>query len=187
VVEAERSIVFSAMARDGTATIQTQRSAPTVAAVESRTARCAVALVINDIQMVLRITVIEDSRETQLKLLRSLGLDVPIEMQMITAPPFLDEEIEEMVMRFGPDLIILDLLLLEGIDSGFRILRRLKASSLNSVPVVVCSKFIGSDAKDPNRRKALEYGAHAALPKIPFPVASDFLKFVRPANRNRES
>lgn len=100
-------------------------------------------------------------------------------MQLITAPPFLDETIERSTQEFDPNIIVLDLSLIESADSGFSVLRRLKRSDfLMNIPVV-CSKYVGSDPDDRYRIKALAYGAKVALPKIPFPKAEDFLKYVK--------
>jgi CheY-like chemotaxis protein len=130
--------------------------------------------------MKIKVTIIEDSRESQIKFLQSIDPKVPVEMQLISAPPFFDEKVEKSIAEFGPDLIILDLLLLEEIDSGFRVLRQLKDSeSLNTIPVVVCSKFIGPDPKDKNRLKALGFGAAAGLSKTPFPESQDFLRYAK--------
>ncbi len=130
--------------------------------------------------MKIKVTIIEDSRESQIKFLQSIDPKVPVEMQLISAPPFFDEKVEKSIAEFGPDLIILDLLLLEEIDSGFRVLRQIKESeSLKNIPVVVCSKFIGPNSKDKNRIKSLDFGAVAALSKTPFPESHDFLKYAK--------
>jgi CheY-like chemotaxis protein len=127
-----------------------------------------------------RVTMIEDSRESQLRFLQSLSADEQVDLQPITNEPFFDDEIEMAIRDFNPDLIILDLRLSRNNDSGFRVLRKLKESPhLKDIPVVVCSKYIDSSSKDPNRLMALEYGAIDALPKIPFPKAGDFLKYAR--------
>jgi hypothetical protein len=123
---------------------------------------------------------IDDSRESQIRFLQSLPVDIPVELQMITSPPFFDKDIERAIMKFNPALIVLDLLLLEEVDSGFRILRQLKESEyLKEIPVVVISKFIGSDRNDKYRRKSLAFGSVAALPKIPFPKPEEFLKYTK--------
>jgi DNA-binding response OmpR family regulator len=135
--------------------------------------------------MALRVTIIEDSRESQIQFLRSLKKEEEVQLQLISSPPYFDSKVQESMIDFKPDLVILDLLLLEETDSGFRVLRQLKDSkTLKNVPVVVCSKFITNDPKDQNRIKALGYGAVEALPKIPFPKAGAFLKHV-PGKRNR--
>jgi CheY-like chemotaxis protein len=136
--------------------------------------------------MALKVTIIEDSRESQIQFLRSLKRETDVQMQLITAPPYFDKKVEDSIAEFHPDLIILDLLLLEETDSGFRVLRQLKDSKfLKDVPVVVCSKFISAGPNDANRRKALGYGATEALPKIPFPAAEEFLKHATPRERRR--
>lgn len=130
--------------------------------------------------MGLKVTIIEDSRESQVKFLQAIKPGVLVELQLISAPPYFDKKVEKSITSFNPDLIMLDLLLLEETDSGFRVLRQLKDSKyLKKVPVVVVSKFIGRDPNDMNKLKALDYGAVAALPKIPFPKAEDFLKFAK--------
>ena len=131
--------------------------------------------------MTRRITIIADSRETQIRFLRTLGLHENLEFQAITTEPFFDEIIEDAIKAFNPDLIILDLRLTRDNESGFRVLRKLKESeSLTDIPVVVCSKFITKNLKDKNKERAMTYGAVAALPKVPFPKAEEFLKFARP-------
>lgn len=134
--------------------------------------------------MKIKVTIIEDSRESQIKFLQSIEPEVPVEMQLISAPPFFDRKVEKSITEFNPDLIILDLLLLEETDSGFRVLRQIKESALlKDIPVVVCSKFIGPDPNDKNRIKALDYGAKAALAKIPFPKSQDFLGYAKPKKK----
>ena len=97
---------------------------------------------------------------------------------MITTPPFFDNAIEAVISEFKPNLIILDLLLEEDIESGLHVLRKLKCSkSLSCVPAVVCSKFVSSRLDDDTRRRVLALGAIEAFPKIPFPKAIDFLKY----------
>src|SRR2546427_7426947 len=114
--------------------------------------------------MKVRITMIENSRETQVKFLESLPTNETVELQPVTTAPFFDEKIEQAIIDFHPDLIILDLLLHRDIESGFRVLRKIKESnSLKDIPVVVCSKFIGEDREDKNKKRALESGAVAAL------------------------
>lgn len=126
-----------------------------------------------------RITVIEDSRESQSKFHRSLPFGV--EMQLITAAPFFDRKIEDVIHKFKPSLIILDMSLIESTDSGFRVLKQLKESkALKDIPVVLCSKFISTDPADKYKGKAENLGAVAALPKIPFPDINDFLRFIKP-------
>lgn len=122
---------------------------------------------------------IEDSRETQIRFLESLPPGTDVELQLITIAPFFDDLIEKAIGEFCPNLIILDLNLLRDEDSGFRVLRKLKESSLREIPVVVCSKYIGRSPDDLNRIRALQLGAVAALPKIPFPEPQEFLKFSR--------
>ncbi|MEA2204046.1 MAG: hypothetical protein QOE77_822 [Blastocatellia bacterium] len=130
--------------------------------------------------MALRVTIIEDSRESQIEFLRSLSTKVEVELQSVTGSPFLDERIRRAIKRFKPDLIILDLLLEEDIDSGFRVLGGLKETEdLKNIPVVVCSKFIGRDPKDENKKRAERLGAALALPKIPFPRAEKLLEPLR--------
>lgn len=121
-----------------------------------------------------KVTMIEDSREAQLKFLESIPTNEIVELQAITVDPFFDEQIEQAITEFGPDLIILDLRLKRDENSGFRVLRQLRESSLKDVPIIVCSKYIGASLRDPNRVKALNYGALAALPKSPFPKLQDF-------------
>lgn len=131
--------------------------------------------------MKIRVTMIEDSRETQIRFLQSVPLGVEIELQAITTDPFFDESIEKAIVEFSPNLIILDLRLSRDEASGFRVLRKLKESeALSGVPVVVSSKYIGRDSNDKNRKTALSYGAADALPKFPFPKLDDFLKYVKP-------
>lgn len=130
--------------------------------------------------MARRITIIEDSRDTQIKFLQTLSLQESVEIQAITTEPFFDEKIEEAIREFNPALIILDLRLTRNNDSGFRVLRKLKESVwLSDIPVVVCSKFITKDSADRNRKMAMAYGADAALPKVPFPKAESFLSHAR--------
>src|SRR4051794_3056414 len=130
--------------------------------------------------MAKRITLIEDSRETQLRLLQSLSLEEEVELQPISTSPFFDERIEAAIKSFNPNLIILDLRLTQDNNSGFRVLRKLKASeSLKEIPVVVCSRFLNSSPENENRKKAISYGAVAALPKLPFPKAEEFLRYAK--------
>lgn len=116
---------------------------------------------------------IEDSRESQLRFLESIPASENVELQAITVDPFFNDEIEQAIKQFKPDLIILDLRLKRDEDSGFRVLRKLKESSLRNIPVVVCSKYI-RQPNDDNWIKAMRYGAAAALPKIPFPKIEEF-------------
>ena len=123
---------------------------------------------------------IEDSTESMMKFLKSLIPTDIVELQAVSVAPFFDNKIERAIKRFDPDLIILDLLLVREAESGFRVLRRLKDSVLlKDVPVVVCSKYIGSDPDDRNKSKAMKLGAVAAIPKIPFPGVQDFLQYAR--------
>lgn len=118
---------------------------------------------------------IEDSRETQLRFLDSVPVTEIVELQAITVDPFFNDDIEQAIKEFKPDLIILDLRLKRDEDSGFRVLRKLKESSLRDIPVVVCSKYI-RQPHDDNWTKAMRYGAAAALPKIPFPTLEEFFE-----------
>src|SRR5215467_13539402 len=88
----------------------------------------------------MRVTVIDDS-EGIVAAIASCGSEYML--QVIACDPFFDNEIETEIVSFNPDLIVLDLLLLEDIRSGFSVLRRIKASlKLNKIPVIVCSKYI---------------------------------------------
>src|SRR5437868_2188370 len=108
--------------------------------------------------MPIRITIIEDVRETIYRILESMP--EPVEVQAITVAPFFSEEIEDAIARFNPDLIILDLRLTRTEESGFRVLRQLKESkTVGQVPVVVCSKYIGSGPNDANKKRAISWGA----------------------------
>jgi len=132
-----------------------------------------------------RVTIIEDSKETQRQFLDSLPESEIVEMQAIMVEPFFNDEIEIAVKEFGPRLIILDLRLDRSEESGFRILRKLRQSSLKDIPVIVCSKYITSSANDENKKKALRYGAVAALPKFPFPKIQTFFDVVDKNQRER--
>ena len=125
-----------------------------------------------------RITLIEDSKETQRRFLSSLTQVEEVELQAITVAPFFDSLIEEAIKEFAPDFIIVDLRLMRDVESGFRVLRSLKSSALADVPVVVCSHLISSESGDPNKTRALLLGAIAALPKFPFPSLQDFLNLI---------
>lgn len=112
-----------------------------------------------------RVTIIDDSKETQKKLIESVA---SLELQSFTAPPFFDERIEKRIAEFRPQVILLDLYLLNDADSGFRVLRRLKYSPLlKGIPVIVISKYIDSP-ENKYAIRAREFGAEAALPKVPF-------------------
>jgi CheY-like chemotaxis protein len=123
-----------------------------------------------------RITIIEGSRETQARLRKSVPSEV--EIQLITAAPFFDEGIEKVIIEFDPNLIVLDLSLMDNIDSSFRVLKRLKQSnSLRNVPVVLCSMSIGNRSVDKYKNEALKWGVVAVIPKIPFPSFNELLKY----------
>jgi len=132
---------------------------------------------------------IEDSRETIIKFLKSLPPNLPlsenVELQPISVDPFFDDEIEQAIKEFNPGLIILDLRLKRDEESGFRVLRRLKESALlKNIPVVVCSKYIGKGPNDKNRLRAEKYDVAAVLPKTPFPKAEEFLKHYKVKEEN---
>src|SRR5947209_9337112 len=91
-----------------------------------------------------RVTIIEDSKETQLEFLKSIPETEIVEMQAIMVEPFFDDRIEKAIKEFNPRLIILDLRLKRGEESGFRVLRKLKESSIRDIPVIVCSKYVGA-------------------------------------------
>jgi CheY-like chemotaxis protein len=131
--------------------------------------------------MPMRVTIIENTRETQIQFLKQLPSGVDVEVQPITAAPFFDEKIERVISEFNPDLIILDLLLSVDIQSGFRVLRYLKESkSLKDIPVVVCSKFVGDEgSKKENKKTALELGAVATFSKEDFPKPTKFLQYAK--------
>ena len=88
-------------------------------------------------------------------------------LQAITTEPFFDDEIEAEISEFKPNLIILDLLLVEDKESGFRVLRKIKESdSLREVPVMVCSKYVDDTETGKELcRKAMDRGAHIAVDK----------------------
>jgi len=123
-----------------------------------------------------RITLIDDSRETQLRFLASVQEEV--ELQAITVAPFFDDQVETAIKEFDPDLIVIDLHLTRSEESGFRVLRLLKESSVSNIPIVVCSRFISDTSEDANKAKALLLGAIAALPKFPFPTLQDLFKLL---------
>jgi CheY-like chemotaxis protein len=130
--------------------------------------------------MPMRITMIEDTRETIIKFLHSCPPEELIELQPISVAPFFGKEIEEAIASFNPDLIILDLRLTRDEESGFRVLRQLKESkAVRHVPVVVCSKFISSGLDCANRKRAISMGADAALSKAPFPKFEEFISYAR--------
>jgi CheY-like chemotaxis protein len=128
--------------------------------------------------MPIRITVIDDSRESTLWLLRSMPEGG--ELQTISSSPFFDQSIEDAIVLFSPDLILLDLLLEANVQSGFRVLRSLRMSArTTNIPVVVYSKFIGPSKDDRYRLDALRFGAVGALSKIPPIAFQDLMPFIK--------
>jgi CheY-like chemotaxis protein len=134
--------------------------------------------------MAVRITVIDDSRESTRWLLESMPAGG--ELQAISTSPFFDQLTEDAIVLFSPDLILLDLLLEADVQSGFRVLRSLRESSrTTNIPVVVYSKFIGHGKGDHYRTRSLILGAVAALPKIPPIRFQDLLPFLKAGGQNR--
>jgi CheY-like chemotaxis protein len=125
----------------------------------------------------MKISFIDDSRETLTQFLEGLPRDTIVEVQAIDAE-FFNPAVAAALARFQPDLIILDLLLKEDMESGFRVLRKLKTSdNLKGIPVVVCSKYISDTEKGrETAARAVSLGAIAALSKIPFPSFEHFAK-----------
>ena len=150
-------------------------------AAENKPVRCVAVAVRNELKMALRVTIIEDSRESEIEFLKSLEPQVnDVQMQLITAAPYFNDKLEWAIAKFDPDLIILDLLLLDKIESGLKILTQIKQSAaLKKVPVIVCSDFIGNSPTDRNRTRALRLGAEDALSKNPFPKAHEFLRHIK--------
>jgi DNA-binding response OmpR family regulator len=121
-----------------------------------------------------RIALIEDSFETRRYLVNNIRDG---QLYWTSTPPFFDDKVEAQIAAFDPDLIILDLQLDEDPESGFRVLRQLKSSKLEAIPVVVLSKFINrDDPDDRNKVKARRFGAALALSKIPFPEMEKILE-----------
>jgi chemotaxis response regulator CheB len=116
---------------------------------------------------VIRITVIEDYPETVKEvatILLSMGKEIGI--QPITTAPFFDSEIEKDIAQFKPELIILDLLLVDTVESGFRVLAQIKRSNLlSTIPVLVFSSFIGEEQGKQLQDKASRLGAAGAIRK----------------------
>ncbi len=85
-------------------------------------------------------------------------------------------EVAQDLLGFDPDLIIADLVLAGGADSGFQLIQRI--SRITSAPVVVCSKYIGPSLAGESLKSRLRALGTVAklLPKLPFPSASEILE-----------
>lgn len=95
------------------------------------------------------------------------------------------KNIEKKLKEVSPDLIVLDLAFGVNKDEGLRLLKKLKKDNdLKKIPVIVCSKYIGSvmgmglkeDLK--SKKAAMKFGAIEAYPKYPEPKAEDFLNIL---------
>jgi len=128
----------------------------------------------------MKIFIIDDSKDTIDRFKESSPSDV--EIQSLTCASRLDDKYERRINEFGPDLIILDLLLSQTVESGFRVLRQLKASYLlKNIPVVVWSMYIGEACQlKRNKERALRLGAVAATSKCPFPKWDQILEYAKP-------
>jgi CheY-like chemotaxis protein len=94
-----------------------------------------------------KITIIGNSSATVPKILGYLEDQRP-QIQLSITEPFFDQEVENEIIEFQPHVILLDLLLVESVDSGLSVLQEIKKSRvLARVPVVIWSHQITGDQK----------------------------------------
>lgn len=92
-------------------------------------------------------------------------------IEYLSQPPWLDEATQKRIDAFDPDLIALDLVLQHDVQSGERVLRKLKTSKdLSVFPVFVySSQFSGikdDDSRLKNERKYKGWGAQGLFAKL---------------------
>jgi CheY-like chemotaxis protein len=77
---------------------------------------------------------------------------VVVTAKPVSEPPWLDKATQKRIEEFKPDLIVLDLVLQKGIESGERVLRNLRDSEeLKDIPVFVYSSHVSCDRTNEQR------------------------------------
>ena len=127
------------------------------------------------------VVVLDDSREA-LELYEELFKDAPVRLKTFRRSE-LDHEFLQALVKFQPQLFIVDLLLGESRYAGYALIDQIHtAEGLEDVPIVVCSKLINDSlpAQSEKRRCSKLPGVLAALAKFPeLPDAKVFLHFAR--------
>ena len=127
------------------------------------------------------IAIFDDSSDT-LKRYSSILAGKTDSIQTYRTPELTPEIIRSLLHR-PPDLIILDLLMGESKEDGYRLLSQLKENrQLSMVPVIVCSKLINSSVTGQEEKLLVEsiLGAGTAHPKVPdLPSAEELLRHAR--------
>ena len=127
-----------------------------------------------------RVAIFDDS-EDALKEYRTLFAQERVHLW--TSRGSVLRDVEKSLVEFRPQLIIVDLLIGEDRDEGYRLIRDLsRVRALEGVPIAVCSKLINESPAGKKERDACRNlpGVKAAFGKIPeFPEAEELLTLCR--------
>lgn len=127
-----------------------------------------------------RIVIFDDSVDA-LKRFRKKFEGVKVEIQDFRTP-FLDEDIHRKLVKFKPQLIIVDLILGGFKEDGYGLIEELqKIDDLKDIPIIVCSKLINdSDLGLAEKEECRKHpGVREAYSKFPdYPSAEEFLKHI---------
>ncbi len=93
-----------------------------------------------------------------------------------------DETLSKKIQEFKPQLFVVDLLLGESKEDGYKLIKDIgKARLFQNIPIVVCSKLINETEKGKREKEEClgAPGVVAAFSKFPdFPPAEEILKYI---------
>jgi PleD family two-component response regulator len=127
-----------------------------------------------------RIVIFDDSVDA-LKRFEKKFEGVKVEIQTFRTP-FVDEDVLRKLIKFKPQLIVVDLILEGFKEDGYGLIKDLQEiEDVKDIPIIVCSKLINpSDLGLAEKEECLKLpGVVAAYPKFPgYPSAEEFLKYI---------
>jgi CheY-like chemotaxis protein len=127
-----------------------------------------------------KVVIFDDSVVT-LDRYRALFSDHRVSLITVTIP-VINPDLEVRLIRFDPDLIVVDLLMGESREDGYFLIQQIRSHhALLSVPIIVCSKLVNSSQIGVIEKGQIEamLGKGTAYMKVPdLPSATDLLKHI---------
>jgi hypothetical protein len=128
-----------------------------------------------------RVVVFDDSRDALIQFATILR-DRDCELQLYRRP-VIDDDLEKILIAFNPHLVVVDLVLGETREDGYKLIKQITSvPQLKDIPIVVCSKLITESAMGKAQAEYVKesLGVREAFGKAPeFPSADSLLSFAR--------